>query len=153
MEAALRTAYFTLKGARTRLQTRSVRSAVKDSRKTQESRKRSLRSETLSARRQSAALKYTETAAADRARGSPLRLCRSHGMPGRLRRRRRTADPRRRGAGVLREAESSMRWTQKQNCATPMRTRISGRSTAISLESRCPHKAHMLLHTEHWKNN
>ena len=38
----------------------------------------------------------------------------------------------------LREAESSMRWTQKQNCAIPMKTRISGRSTVISLESRCP---------------
>ena len=36
------------------------------------------------------------------------------------------------------EAKSSMHWMQKRNCDIPTRIRISRRSTAISLESRCP---------------
>ena len=112
---------------------------MKDSRKTQESRKRSLRSETLScARRQSAALEiHGDCCSRSSAGKSTTTLSKSwHARAAASA----AADSRSTTArsGRLRAERNCTNWMRNQNSGIRMKTRISRKSTAISSENRCP---------------
>ncbi len=137
MEAALRTAYFTLKGENPPADAfKAVRSG--GFQEMPEFRKRNLPSVTSRLRIAAVSgLGNTEDFYSRSSAARSTMICRSHGLP----RAAVSAAADSRSAMVrswrLRE-EESIRWMRNQNSGTRMRTRISGRSTEISLESRCP---------------